>query len=306
MGSEPVIAISDLAIVPTQTSNANATYVLALTDPDATSRSEPVKGQMCHWIVANVTIPLYTSEFEDPIKPLSTSKYYEIAGGSGMVELMTYFPPAPPPKTGYHRYVFVVLAPKTDKKMGKELKRPKDRPHWGYGTVGAGVREWAEENQLVVIGQSRNSPPIAIQGRSGPGVGLFLLIVVCRSKFLLLREQRAVTGGGGESIWHGVSGSVVRFVVIQKSLYLDRLMHNCDDRKHRYCFSIPSNPMLRLRCQGRVKLPRFSSRIVLGPGLGGLPSMADFLDVRGIWTISLNVCKDCYCKRLEAEFLVPS
>ena len=77
------------------------------------------------------------------------------SGGSGIQELMPYFPPAPPPKTGYHRYVFVLLAPKAIDELQGHLKKPKDRPHWGYGNVGAGVREWAEENHLVAIGKLR-------------------------------------------------------------------------------------------------------------------------------------------------------
>ena len=65
---------------------------------------------------------------------------------------MPYLPPTPPPKTGYHRYVFVLLMPRTDKGVQGELTKPKDRQHWGYGYVGAGVREWANENDLLVIG----------------------------------------------------------------------------------------------------------------------------------------------------------
>ena len=67
---------------------------------------------------------------------------------------MPYIPPSPPPKTGYHRYVFVLLAPAADADSSKDLKKPKDRPQWGYGKVGAGVREWALENDLVAIGKA--------------------------------------------------------------------------------------------------------------------------------------------------------
>ena len=72
---------------------------------------------------------------------------------SGLTELMSYIPPSPPPKTGYHRYVFVLLAPQDPKDGGKKLEKPKDRPHWGYGKVGAGVREWAKDNRLVPVGK---------------------------------------------------------------------------------------------------------------------------------------------------------
>ncbi len=66
---------------------------------------------------------------------------------------MPYLPPTPPPKTGYHRYIFVLLAPATEEGIHGELTKPKDRPHWGYGKVGAGVREWANENGLVAVGK---------------------------------------------------------------------------------------------------------------------------------------------------------
>ena len=62
-------------------------------------------------------------------------------------ELVEYLPPSPPPKTGKHRYVFVLLEGKTN-----HLRTPKERPHWGYGKVRHGVRDWAEENQLEVVG----------------------------------------------------------------------------------------------------------------------------------------------------------
>lgn len=67
---------------------------------------------------------------------------------------MPYFPPAPPPKTGYHRYVFVLLAPAANDEPSGHLEKPNDRPHWGYGKVGAGVREWAAENDLIAVGET--------------------------------------------------------------------------------------------------------------------------------------------------------
>lgn len=74
-------------------------------------------------------------------------------GSSDLTELMSYVPPTPPPKTGYHRYVFVLLAPADPNDGGKKLEKPKDRPHWGYGKVGAGVKEWAKDNGLVAVGE---------------------------------------------------------------------------------------------------------------------------------------------------------
>ncbi|KAL9130049.1 MAG: hypothetical protein Q9217_001653 [Psora testacea] len=126
--SPPNINMSSIS--PTRTQGPNTTFTIVLTDPDATSRAEPVQAQMCHWILTNIT-----------------------ADNSGNFELEPYIPPSPPSKTGYHRYVFVLLEPGADSDPSSLPKKPKDRPHWGYGKIGAGVREWADENGLIVVGK---------------------------------------------------------------------------------------------------------------------------------------------------------
>lgn len=55
--------------------------------------------------------------------------------------------PAPPPKTGKHRYVFVLLHGDVS-----SLKAPKERKTWGTGKPRHGVRQWAEEAGLKVVG----------------------------------------------------------------------------------------------------------------------------------------------------------
>ena len=62
-------------------------------------------------------------------------------------------PPAPPKGTGKHRYVFVLLASDDEDYSRKGLNKTKERPHWGYGAIGKGVREWAFENALVPVGK---------------------------------------------------------------------------------------------------------------------------------------------------------
>ena len=104
-------------------------YTLVLTDPDATSRDDPKWSEMCHWIVTNITM----------------------AGIDGAPsighELVEYLPPAPPPGTGKHRYVFVLL--KSNK--NHQLQPPTMRKHWGYGTAWEGVQRWANENSLSIV-----------------------------------------------------------------------------------------------------------------------------------------------------------
>jgi phosphatidylethanolamine-binding protein len=110
----------------------NLTFTLILTDPDATSRDNPILSEMCHWILTNLTT--------------STPSHWttqKLKDG----ELESYYPPAPPEKTGKHRYVFVLLEGDTSK-----IKVPRERAHWGYGKIRHGVRDWAKDNDLKVVG----------------------------------------------------------------------------------------------------------------------------------------------------------
>jgi phosphatidylethanolamine-binding protein (PEBP) family uncharacterized protein len=120
------------ALSPDKHADKNNIFTLVLTDPDAKSRAKPKMSEMCHWIMTNLTIPVPRS--------LDTFKAKE-------GELVEYLPPSPPPKTGKHRYVFVLLEGKTN-----QLTVPKERPHWGYGKIRHGVRDWVEENNLDVVG----------------------------------------------------------------------------------------------------------------------------------------------------------
>ena len=58
-------------------------------------------------------------------------------------------PPSPPKKTGLHRYVFVLL-----EGDNTNLTKPEDRKRWGAPVErkGYGVREWADEEGLRVVG----------------------------------------------------------------------------------------------------------------------------------------------------------
>ena len=148
VSSRPVFEIHALSPNPTPTQK-NATYTLVLTDPDATSRAEPVKAQMCHWIVTGLRLEPKDNSDAYMLDTQATNEQRS----SALPELMSYFPPAPPPKTGYHRYIFVLLAPKNSQKSGADLQKPADRPHWGYGEEGAGVEEWADDNGLEAVGE---------------------------------------------------------------------------------------------------------------------------------------------------------
>ncbi|KAL8791052.1 MAG: hypothetical protein Q9213_000259 [Squamulea squamosa] len=150
---------------PTPTIRSNVTYTFVLTDPDATSRADPKMAEMCHWIVTDITFGDSSSDHvvHLPLEIQASMAYFQygelksraLIADSKPSEIMSYYPPAPPPKTGYHRYVFVLLTPKANTKHIREAaepKKPKERPHWGYGKVGKGVRAWAADNGLTPVG----------------------------------------------------------------------------------------------------------------------------------------------------------
>ena len=98
--SPPTFNIDAPALFPTRTTKSNTTYTLVLSDPDATSRAEPVKAQMCHWIVTNLTVPFQSSPYDGTFDWLSLFLSMKEPKENGIKEIMPYLPPTPPPKTG--------------------------------------------------------------------------------------------------------------------------------------------------------------------------------------------------------------
>ncbi|KAF2750853.1 terminal flower 1-like protein-like protein [Sporormia fimetaria CBS 119925] len=128
----------------------NMTYVVTLTDPDAPSRDDPKWSEMCHWIVSNVSLSEKT--FSILPVPFLSAQEKDVVYDAGLDEIMEWKPPGPPPKTGKHRYVFLVFAPGNGTSLPLRLSKPKERQHWGTGKKGGGVRDWAKENGLVPVG----------------------------------------------------------------------------------------------------------------------------------------------------------
>ena len=89
-GSAPDLYIDVIPSSPAWTLKPNATYVLALTDLDATSRSNPAKAQMCHWIIANISIPAKLPGI-GALHPTSRSKVALTPDESGIFEIESYF-----------------------------------------------------------------------------------------------------------------------------------------------------------------------------------------------------------------------
>lgn len=68
-------------------------------------------------------------------------------------DVLNYTAPAPPPKTGKHRYVFLALAPLNSTTEALHLTAPAERVHWGYGEKGRGARDWMADMGLGVVGK---------------------------------------------------------------------------------------------------------------------------------------------------------
>lgn len=131
--------------------------VIALTDPDAPSRDNPKWSEMAHWLAVGVSTNLSST-----FSPSSTSNRLTIQTTDdngddkkqivGLVDLLPYKPPGPPPKTGKHRYVFVALSPLNGTSEPLSFDVPKERRHWGGEGERVGIRQWAEKHGLVPIG----------------------------------------------------------------------------------------------------------------------------------------------------------
>ncbi|KAI0154019.1 phosphatidylethanolamine-binding protein [Pestalotiopsis sp. NC0098] len=118
---------------------SNTTYAVTLTDPDAPSRDNPEWSEFCHFVASAVVQPssLQDSCFAVQLSPLN--------------DIVPYKAPGPPPKTGKHRYVFLVFAAANGTSDSLHLTKPDERKHWGTGKERHGVRDWAQANGLTPV-----------------------------------------------------------------------------------------------------------------------------------------------------------
>lgn len=118
-------------------SSSELTYTITLTDPDAPSRDNPKWAEMCHFIATGIT--------------LSDSSDSLVFTLSSLEDIMPWKAPGPPPKTGKHRYIFLLFAPTNGTTDRLNLTKPEDRQHWGTGKERHGVRDWAINNGLAPV-----------------------------------------------------------------------------------------------------------------------------------------------------------
>ncbi|KAH6670705.1 putative carboxypeptidase Y inhibitor [Halenospora varia] len=125
--------------------NTTTGLTVALTDPDAPSKEHPKWGENCHWLA--VVTGLHPDPDGQLYAELNFEDKYSAKDDKDKYEFMKYQPPGPPPKTGYHRYVFVLL-----EGDNTNLTAPRGRHRWGYDKQRSGVRDWAKEEGLEVVG----------------------------------------------------------------------------------------------------------------------------------------------------------
>ncbi|KAH7884177.1 phosphatidylethanolamine-binding protein [Phlebopus sp. FC_14] len=114
-------------------------YTLVMTDPDAPSRRDPKMGEWRHWVVTG-------------IKPPGTSALEAGDMSARFTKAATtpYHPPAPPPGTGPHRYVFLLYQePSPDFSIAPDAPEHKngarDRAKWS-------AQSFAQRYGLKLVG----------------------------------------------------------------------------------------------------------------------------------------------------------
>lgn len=116
----------------------SSTYTLVLTDPDAPSRGDKSFSEYAHHIVTGLKL---NSDSEN-----NGSDFAAIDFSNGN-EILPYMGPAPPEKTGKHRYVYILY--KETQASPKVYEG--DRARWGSDIPGTGVKSWAAKHGLVPV-----------------------------------------------------------------------------------------------------------------------------------------------------------
>jgi len=113
------------------------TYTLVVTDPDAPTRGDMKWSEYCHYVVTGIKSPGHSAEVAT-------------ANLDSANELVPYLGPAPPPKTGKHRYVFILYreGPSPPKTLNEIVR---ERANWGTGVPGAGARGFAKKYGLTPV-----------------------------------------------------------------------------------------------------------------------------------------------------------
>ncbi|VEU20350.1 DEKNAAC101107 [Brettanomyces naardenensis] len=119
-------------------------FTLVVTDPDAPTKGDEKWSEFCHYLSINVQLNVFDSE--KPDNSSSAGSQLTTTDIKG-VDLLPYIGPGPPPKTGKHRYVFLLYR----QSPGFVPISPEGRPTWGTGVPGSGAAEYAEKYHLTLF-----------------------------------------------------------------------------------------------------------------------------------------------------------
>ncbi|KAK6338250.1 hypothetical protein TWF730_002322 [Orbilia blumenaviensis] len=129
---KPRVTVTPIAVSGQRSASQSkdTKYTLCLTDPDAASRDNPKWAEYCHWLVTNI-------QQASGILDFKSAK-----------ELIEYMGPAPPEKTGKHRYVLLLF------ENGKsEPQKIDGRKKWGFEDhePRVGARHYARQYGLELV-----------------------------------------------------------------------------------------------------------------------------------------------------------
>lgn len=143
---------TDVGQCPGANAKSNMTYAIVLTDPDAPSHEDNKWSEFCHWIATGrVVVELKSPRAQQQGEDGEGERDCPQLRLAGLDDVVPYKPPAPPEKTGRHRYAFLAFTPINATTVPLNVTKPGERKRWGTDKPGSGVRQWAEENGLAPI-----------------------------------------------------------------------------------------------------------------------------------------------------------
>lgn len=130
-------------------SASDTKYTLILTDPDAPSRTDKAYSEYAHHIVTGLTLKAINnasgaSAFSAEAVADAFAAPIDFSSGN---EILKYEGPGPPPKTGLHRYVYILF--KETKPSATEWTG--ERFRFGTDVPGTGVKDYASKQGLVPL-----------------------------------------------------------------------------------------------------------------------------------------------------------
>ncbi|KAJ8487375.1 hypothetical protein ONZ51_g4213 [Trametes cubensis] len=118
-----------------------ASYTLAMLDPDAPSRADPIYRTFRHWVITGLKSPALTANSAEALNALKTHP-----------STTPYRPPGPRPNSGLHRYIFLLFQ---EPASTEPFVVPQGAPE--YGAALEERRSWnpvafAERYRLKLVG----------------------------------------------------------------------------------------------------------------------------------------------------------